>query len=75
MDAILDGTPLIARAEEGIKAVELANAMIYSSVKKQTVTLPLDSDAYEALLKGFIATSKDKQATTKITSVPKYIKS
>lgn len=76
IDAILDGTPLIARAEDGLRAVELANAMVYSSLIKQTVSLPLDGDAYEKKLMELIAGSKDKKApATKITSVPKYIKS
>src|SRR4029077_10697967 len=37
VDAILDGKPLIAPAAEGIHSVELANAMLYSSLTKQTV--------------------------------------
>src|SRR4051812_46048390 len=31
VDAILDGTPLIAPGEDGIHSVELANVMLYSS--------------------------------------------
>lgn len=58
VDAILDGTPLIAEAEEGIKSVELANSMIYSQLKDVTVETPLDSAAYEATLKDLIANSK-----------------
>lgn len=58
VDAILDGTPLIAPAEEGIKSVELANTMIYSQLKDITVQLPLDSAAYEATLKDLITNSK-----------------
>lgn len=58
VDAILDGSPLIAPAEEGIKSVELANSMIYSQLKDVTVELPLDSAAYEATLKDLIANSK-----------------
>ena len=58
VDAILDGTPLIAPAEEGIKSVELANTMIYSGLKDVTVQLPLDSAGYEAVLKDLIANSK-----------------
>ncbi len=65
VDAILDGAPLIAPAEEGIKSVELANAMIYSQVKDVTVQLPLDSAAYEATLKGLIANSKFVKKTAK----------
>jgi hypothetical protein len=57
VDAILDGTPLIAPAEEGIKSVELANAMIYSSLTESTVELPMDSAAYESKLNELIASS------------------
>jgi predicted dehydrogenase len=75
IDAILDGTPLIARAEEGIKAVELANAMVLSTLTNRTINLPMDSDEYEAKLKELIAGSKDKKSVgPKIASVPKYIK-
>ena len=58
VDAILDGKPLIAPAEEGIHSVEFANAMIYSSLLGKTVDLPLDGKAYEKKLKQLIATSK-----------------
>ena len=58
VDAILDGVPLIAPAEEGIRSVEFANAMIYSSLLKETVELPLDGAAYEAQLMSLIADSK-----------------
>ncbi len=57
VDAILDETPLIARGEEGIHSVELANAMLFSTFRNQTVELPLDSEAYEAALQERIAAS------------------
>jgi predicted dehydrogenase len=50
INAIREGVPLIAPAEEGIRSVELANAMLYSSDTKQTVELPLDSATYAAWL-------------------------
>ena len=56
-DAISIGAPLIAPAKEGIHSVELANAMLYSSLQGRPVDLPLDSAAYEAQLKKLIATS------------------
>ncbi len=58
VDAILDGTPLIAPAEEGMKSVELANSMVYSALTHMPVNLPLDSTAYENKLKELIANSK-----------------
>jgi predicted dehydrogenase len=51
VDAIRQQTPLIAPAEEGLYSVELANAMIFSTVNDRTIDLPLDADAYEAWLK------------------------
>jgi predicted dehydrogenase len=47
VDAILDGTPLMVPGDEAIRAVELANAILYSSLKNQTVELPLDSEVFE----------------------------
>jgi predicted dehydrogenase len=58
VDAILDGTPLIAPAEEGLHSVELANAILYSSLTGQTIELPLDAAAYETKLNQLIADSR-----------------
>jgi predicted dehydrogenase len=58
VDAILDGVPLIAPAEEGIHSVELANVMLYSSHKGGPVDLPLDGAAYEAYLTELIANTR-----------------
>ena len=64
IDAVLDGTALVAPAEEGIHSVELANAMIYSSLLGQPVDLPIDGAAYEAALQRLIAESTfEKQVT------------
>lgn len=62
-DAILDGTPLIAPAEEGIASVELANAMILSGLQKRTVELPLDAAEYEGVLQGLITDSRHVKRT------------
>ncbi len=48
--AILRGEPLIARAEEGIHSVELANAMLMSAFEDRRIALPLDGRAYAARL-------------------------
>ncbi len=61
VDAVLDGALLIAPAEEGIHSVELATAMIYSSLMDKTVELPLDGKAYERKLKQLIAKSTFKK--------------
>jgi len=62
VNAILDGTPLIAPAEEGIHSVTLANAMLYSAFTDRTITLPLDAGAYAKKLQELIATSKCTKA-------------
>ena len=62
IDAILDGVPLVAPAEEAIRSLELANAMIYSTVTNQDVQLPLDGEAYMATLQKLIAGSKPRNA-------------
>lgn len=76
VDAILDGAPLIAPAEEGIHSCELANAMIYSAITERTVELPLDGAAYENELKRLIAESRfEKQATNVVASADDMLKS
>jgi predicted dehydrogenase len=57
-EAILDGKPLIAPAEEGIHSVELANAILLSSWTDKTVDLPLDAAEYSRWLDKKIAESK-----------------
>ena len=56
-DSIQKDTPLVAEGEEGLNSVMLANCMLYSSLKDETVKLPLDSAAYEKTLKALIANS------------------
>ena len=58
MDAILDCTPLIAPAAEGLNSVELGNAMLYSSLKNKTIELPLDSAAYKRILNQLVKNSR-----------------
>jgi hypothetical protein len=68
VDAILDGAPLIAPAEEGVWSVELANAVLYSSLIGETVQMPLDAAAYEKKLNQLIAESKFEKKVVKIES-------
>ncbi len=53
--AILHGEPLIAPAAEGVHSVELANAMLLSSQRRETLSLPLDAAAYADFLQAKIA--------------------
>lgn len=52
--AIRRGTPLIAPAKDGLNSVELANAIILSSLEKRTVDLPLSAKRYASLLRGLV---------------------
>lgn len=56
-DAILNGTDLVASGAEGMNSIELSNSMLYSSLKNQDVELPLDSNAFDALLQDLIKNS------------------
>ena len=58
VNAILDGETLIAPGADGIHSVELANAMVYSSLIKETAELPLSGAAWEAQLTQLVAESK-----------------
>jgi predicted dehydrogenase len=58
VDAIAGRAPLVARGEEGMHSVELANAMLYSSLLGKTVELPMDGAAYERKLKQLIRRSR-----------------
>ena len=68
VDSILDGTPLIATGYDGMGSVELANALLYSSLIGQTVPLPLDSAAWETKLNELIANSTKQKKVVKIQS-------
>jgi predicted dehydrogenase len=65
-DAILDGAPLLVPGAEGIHSVELANAMLYSSLQAQTVELPLDAGVFERKLEELIAGSKREKKVVAI---------
>ncbi|MCL6633726.1 MAG: Gfo/Idh/MocA family oxidoreductase, partial [Alicyclobacillus herbarius] len=59
-----DDTHLVAHGLEGIRGLTLANGIMLSSWKGQTVNVPFDGDEYEALLRDRIRTSKFVKATT-----------
>jgi predicted dehydrogenase len=68
-DAILEGAELIAPAEDGICSVELANAMLYSSLLHQPVDLPLDGAAFEQELMKLIEHSTFAKPEARATEV------
>ena len=68
VDAILDGTPLIAPGDQGLGSVELANVLLYSSLIESPVKLPLDGAAWEAKLNELIVGSKLEKKVVKIAN-------
>jgi predicted dehydrogenase len=66
VDAILDGSPLIAPGHEGMHSVELANVMLYSGLIDRTVDMPMDSAAFEAKLQQLIANSKFEKKVVEV---------
>ena len=64
--AILRGTDLVARGEEGINGVMLSNAMHYSAFTGKAVELPVDEDAYYEELMKRVATSRRKETVNAV---------
>jgi len=58
---ILRGEPLVARGEEGINSLMVANAMYLSSWLGKPVTIPVDEEIYLKMLNEKRATSKKKE--------------
>ncbi len=48
--AIRGGKPLLAPGEDGVKQLELGNAMLMAGLSRQAVELPLDGDKYETFI-------------------------
>jgi len=67
---ILRGEPLISPGEQGVRSLELANAIWLSAHLKKPVSLPLDRKAYDRFLamkrrtSTFVKTAGDVQRTT-----------
>lgn len=57
VDAILNGTPLLAPGCEGINGLEISNAMHMSSWTNDWVELPIDEDKYYEMLEEKIKNS------------------
>lgn len=59
-DAILHGTPLIAPGEEGIRGLEISNAIHLSAWTNRWVDLPVDEDKFYEELQKRVKASKYK---------------
>jgi predicted dehydrogenase len=57
-EAIVKGTPLVVDGVEGRKSLELANAMLYSNLIREEVSLPLDRSSYASMLEELRAARK-----------------
>jgi predicted dehydrogenase len=65
VNAILHDESLIAPGDEGIHSVELANAMVFSSMLERNLELPMDGAAWETKLNRLIAESRiEKKVVT-----------
>jgi predicted dehydrogenase len=51
VNAILRNEPLIGPGEEGVRGLEIGNAMLMAGITRQPIDLPMDGDAFERFLK------------------------
>ena len=65
-NAILGKEELFVSGEEGIKCVELINAMLLSTFIDKTVELPINDELYYKELSERIATGRDKKVLEKV---------
>ncbi|MCC7145306.1 MAG: Gfo/Idh/MocA family oxidoreductase [Phycisphaeraceae bacterium] len=65
--AVLDGEKLIAPGEDGIKGLELGNAMLMSGLLNKPIAIPTDRDAFEKLINDLSAKSKFQKGAVKKT--------
>ncbi len=59
--AILDGVPPVAPLEDGVRQVELANAMLLSSLRDRPVSLPLDAAAFGRRLRELVRAARTRK--------------
>ena len=69
VNSILTGAPLLARGEEGINGVQLANAMLLSAWTDDWVNLPIDEDLYYNMLQEKINSSTYKKQVVEVKPV------
>jgi predicted dehydrogenase len=68
VSAILERTPLVAPAREGLNSLELANAFLLSTLENRSVELPIDGALFEEHLLKLIASSGQKAKVSKAVS-------
>jgi hypothetical protein len=50
VNAILKDEPLISPGTDGVKGLEIGNAILMAGLTRTPVDLPMDGDAYEAFI-------------------------
>ena len=58
---LLHGTPLIADAEDGLRALQLSNAIHYSGWTGEMISVPVPGEKFHDLLEKKIAGSKTRK--------------
>lgn len=69
VDSILKGTPLVAEGVDGVKGLELGNAMLLSGLMRKPVDLPVDGEEYQKFLKDMAARYGGKKTLEKREAV------
>lgn len=54
----LNNVELVAEGEEGIRSIELGNAMLYSGLNNVEVKLPMDTVAFDGMLTDLVKNSR-----------------
>jgi len=65
VEAILDGAPLIAPGRDGLPSVELANAMLLSSERGNTVPVPIDGQEMAETLQKLVSRAQAARGEAK----------
>lgn len=60
--AILDGAPPVAPLEDGVRQVELANAILLSALRDRPVSLPLDAAAFSRRHRNLVRAARNRKA-------------
>lgn len=61
VEAITDSAPLVAPIEDGVREVELANAILASAVQRRPVALPLEARAFGRLHSALVRSARTGQ--------------
>lgn len=68
VDAILDGGDVICPGAGGLGSIELANAMLFSSLSGETIEMPMDGAAYETRLNSLIEASTFEKKVVEVST-------